>query len=233
MKAPWLGLIFLAGCAGPAVHVTNAPAAKMQGGWNLATDDTGTVSVGVAPGWHEGVDTALSGSGIDLAQGIAGSQSGQSLDPDSPGGQLANQMSAQDQQDQAAAKEALKEKGVVIQIIDSSKPIPGEARTRYYVKVDKHDANVSLNKAVDEEMDFMHGFGPNDPVKVDLPIGPAYRVDADRKTIGGDQLTHISYVAVDGKNSYHLRFVATNNPSSIQNIAKDVAETWRIKPSKD
>jgi hypothetical protein len=213
--------------------VYDAAAPTLPSGWTMAKDDTGTVSVGVANGWHEGVDTALGSSGIDLAQGIAGSESNQSLDPSNPAGQLANSMAADDAQEQAKAKAELKAKGVVIQIIDSSKPIPGEARTRYYVKVDDHDGNVSLDKAVDEEMEFLQGLGASNPVKVKLPIGPAYMINADRKTIGGDELTRISYVTVDGKKSYHLRFVATNNPTSIQQIAADVAKTLRIKPSND
>lgn len=226
-------LLALAACAKPAVHVIDAPAATLPSGWTVAKDDTGAISVGVASGWHEGVDTTLGGSGIDMAQGIAGSQSNQSLDPSNPAGQLANPMAADDAEEQAKAKAELKAKGVVIQIIDGSKPIPGEARTRYYVKVDNHDGNVSLDKAVDEEMDFLQGLGASNPVKLALPIGPAYMINADRKTMGGDQLTRISYVVVDGKKSYHLRFVATNNPTSIQQIAADVAKSLRIKPSTD
>jgi hypothetical protein len=225
--------IALAGCSKPAVHVLKASAPNLPSGWTKAVDDTGTVSVGVANGWHEGVDTPLAGSGLDLAQGIAGSASTPTTDTENPAGQLANQMAADDAKDQQEGKEALKAKGVVIQIIDASKPIPGEARTRYYVKVDKHDGNILLDGALDEEKEFLRGTGAGDPVKVDLPIGPAYRFDADRKTIGGDELTRISYVVVDGKNSYHLRFVSTNNPTSIQSIAKDVADSWRIKPSQD
>jgi hypothetical protein len=40
-------------------------------------------------------------------------------------------------------------------------------------------------------------------------------------------------VVVDGKYTYSLRFISTNNPQAIQSIADQVAQSWRIKPGKD
>lgn len=225
-------IVFLAcGCSRPAIHVKNAGPATMPGGWTTASDPDSGVSLGVAPGWHAGVDKLLDPMG--MASGAASDiQSQAAADPNNPLGQMAKQLGDMDKQQEAQALADLKAKGIVIQVLDSSRPIPGEERTRYYVKRIDHGSNYALDLATQDEEDFLRGLGADPPTPVDLPIGPAMKFTADRKTIAGDESTHISYVVVDGKYSYHLRFAATNNPTAIQSIADDAAKSWRITPSK-
>ncbi len=213
------------------MHVVAAAPAALPGGWTLASDPEDGVSVGVAPGWRQGVDRMLDSTA--LAGSVAGDASLQgNVDPNNPMAQLGAQMEANDKKREEQELAALRAKGTVINIIDGSKPTIGELRTRYYVHLKDHGGNYSLDKATADEMDHLRGTGANDPVKVNLPIGPAMKIVASRKTVGGDQEDHVSYIVVDGKNSYDLRFESTNNPDVILSIADQVAQTWRIAPSK-
>jgi hypothetical protein len=221
-------LCLLTGCSHPAVHVTQAPAPNLTGGWQTANDAEDGVSIGVAPGWREGADTVMSPMG--MAAGVADQTSGQ--DPSNPAAQLQNQLQADDKAQEQKALADLKAKGVIIQVIDGSRPTIGEERTRYYIKKVDHGGNCSLDQAAADEQEHLRGYGADPPQTVTLPIGKALKFTADSKTRGGDESTHVSYVIVDGKNAYHLRFVSTNNPQAIQSIADQVAQTLRIAPSK-
>lgn len=226
-----LVLIAGAGCSRPALHVKVAGPPVLPSGWTLATDPDSGVSLGVASGWREGVDKALDPMGA--ASGVASDVTAQqSTDPNNALGQMVSQMDQMEKEQEAKALADLKAKGIVIQVLDGSRPTIGEERTRYYVKRVDHGSNYSLDLAGQDEKDHLLGMGADSPTTVQLPIGPALKFVAERKTIAGDETNHVSYVVVDGKYSYHLRFGSTNNPSAIQSIADQVAQTWRITPSK-
>jgi hypothetical protein len=223
--APIFALALLWGCSKPAVHVTAAPSSTLADGWTLATDPQSGVSVGVAPGWRQGVD--LTTDAMGQASGIANQTS--IADPNNPMTQMQNQVNAMNKQEEDQALADLKAKGIVIQVIDGSRPIPGEERTRYYVKVVDHGGNCSLDDAVNDEKEAISGAVVQN---IQLPIGKAAKFTSDTKTIGGDEVTRVSYVVVDGHNAYSLRFISTNNPGIIQRVADQVAQTWRIQPTK-
>ncbi|HWD37667.1 MAG TPA: hypothetical protein VG944_02380 [Fimbriimonas sp.] len=232
MKAVWLivAAALVISCGKSAEHVKAAGKPTLPSGWSVADDAQDGITLGVAPGWREGADTGL--DPMEMAQGVAGDASQPSMDPDSPAGKLQADIQKQNAADEKEALANLRAKGVVIQIIDSSKPIPGEARTRYYVKKVDHGGNYALDAAKNDEIDFLGGSAESSAKKVELPIGPAYRFEIESKTRGGDELARISFVVVDGSNSYSLRFIATNNSQAIQSIADSVAHTWRITPGK-
>ena len=197
----------------------------------LADDPEDGVSVGVASGWRQGVDLMMDPKEMAQAAGVDSSNAG-AVDPNNPLQKLTSDLEQQSKQDEMQQLAGLRAKGVAIQVLDGSKQTIGELRTRYRVIVIDHGGNYDLEKATADEMDALRGDGASDPQKITLPIGPAVKIVAERKTIGGDTEDRISYVVVDGKKSYHLRFQCTNNPSAIQSIADDVAKTWRITPSK-
>jgi hypothetical protein len=132
---------------------------------------------------------------------------------------------AQDQEDKEMAK--MREDGVLINVIDSSKPTIGEARTRYYVKKKSYGGSVSLATAsADEKSTYME---PGDGTDVVLPIGKAHRFEKQLQLQDGDQQMKISYVLVDGGDAYLIRFISTNSPDVFKSIEQQVAQTFRIK----
>jgi hypothetical protein len=212
--------------------VKKAPDPVLSAGWKLVKDDETGVQIGVPSGWQVGMDSPASLTGLANSLGNASpdqtSPDLSSVPQDSALQQLQTQMAADSAKQEKEALEKLRAKGIILHVIDGSKPTVGEERTKYTVqKLDKGH-NVSLEEARDEEVEYFKGWGANPAKLVNLPIGPAYRIDADYKTRGGDEVERVSYVVVDGTNSYFLRFVSTNNPQAVLSVEKDVADSWRI-----
>jgi hypothetical protein len=170
--------------------------------------------------------TDMAGNSPDSTQNSPDSSQGSAMDAQMES--LKSQINAQSEQQAKEALAKLREKGIFLHIIDGSKPIPGEERTRYYVKKVDHNGNWSLKMACDDEVEYFKGWGADKPKLVNLPIGPVYKIAADYKTRGGDEVERIGYITVDGPATYLLRFISTNNPQAVLSIADDVAKTWRI-----
>jgi len=226
--------IGLVGChRGPELHVTAAAPAALDGGWTTASSSDNAVSVGIPPGWKAGVDTP--GSGLaDMASKLGGS-SADGQPPADPAfnaqmQDMARQMDEKDKEAEAKALAGLAKKVIVINAINGSKPTPGEDRTHFYVKVSHGSGSISKDQAIDTEKN--HYAYPPKPTEVKLPIGMALKFSADDALRDGMTLHQISYVVIDGSDYYALRFVTEEDVSAIQQIADQVANTLRIKPSK-
>lgn len=222
----------LTGCKrAPELHVTAAPPAVLEGGWLSASSPDGSVTLGIPPGWKAGVDTSA-GSLSDMMSNIGGSNTdSQPISDPALNSQLQDMAQKMEQKDKEAEQKALAklaEKGIVINAINGSKPIPGEERTHFYVKVFHSGGPISKEDAIDIEKN--HFAFPPKPTNVQLPIGAALRFAADDSLRDGMTLHQISYVVVDGSDFYTLRFITEEDATAIQQIAEAVANTFRIKP---
>ncbi len=216
------------GCkSGPVLHVKAVPQ-SVPNGWQAIEEKQQGMSIGLPAGWKPGTGMAVD---LGSALGMGADSMGQ-LDPNNPLSQMHTSMDEGINANEAKEAERLAKKGIYLSATDGSKSTIGETRTSFDVKRVNHDGPYSTADAVADELDAMRGFGPNDPKVVTLPIGSATRIDAEATTRGGDKLTHIHFVIVDGKSVYSLRFRSTNNPQAIQSVAQDVATTLRIVPSK-
>ena len=227
-----LALGALSGCHRVVeLHVTNAPPPALDAGWDLTESRDHSVSLAVPGGWRAGVDTA--GDGLaDLASKLGSSNTESQGGPDSA---MSSDMQNMAQNFENANKEAeskalaaLEKKGIVLNVINGSKPTPGEKRTRYYVLHTHASGAVSTEEATDIERNH-YAFPPR-PTTVTLPIGSALRFSADDSLNDGMTLHQISYVVIDGSDTYTLRFVTEEDGQSIQSIAEPVAKSLRIKP---
>lgn len=209
-------MIALFGCnrhQNPEVKLIDAPP-SVPAGWTVAHSLDGKVSVGVPGGWRVGVDRAMNGL-ADLTGG------------DSQVQRMAESIERQDKAQEEKELAALRAKGVLLNVIDGSKPIPGEARTHYRVIVSHADWNLSLDEAFEvEKKNYFENVKPR-PIK--LPIGDAYVTDETRNLRDGGVLTTISYLVVDGHDTYTLRFVTESDGGALKQVAAQVAPTLRVK----
>lgn len=224
MKKVAISIIAVLGSVGcreaPAHHVVTTVPNRLPSGWTLATSEDGSNSIGIAPGWRAGVDRLSDGAGIpDLGSSSPGSEMGGEL-----GAQLANM----DREAEAKALEGLRKKGILLHVLNGSKPVFDEARTRYYVIKKELSRNADWATATDWERK-RYPFPPK-PQEVELPIGKAYRFSSDDTLRNGSVRHEISYVAIEGKRMYALRFVTQEDASTIVSIADQAAKSWRIKP---
>jgi hypothetical protein len=216
------------GCkSGPVEHLKDAGPATLPGGWSSMESKEDGLSIGLPNGWKEGVGRQADLQSMGLNTDSFG---GESSDPNNPMNQMMENFNQQNALDEAKAMEALRKKGILLHAVDSSRPVIGEERTRFYVKRIEHDSPYPLEEAAADEKEHLTSEGP--AKNVQLPVGKAVQFVSNEKTRGGDEVTRVSYVLADGKLSYVIRFVATNNPSAVTSIEKQVAETFRAKPTK-
>ena len=224
----------LTGCkSGPELHVSVAAPAVLPVGWSTAQTSDSSVSVGVPGGWRVGVDTganSLADMTSDLGSPNNGTQGGDNSAFGQEMQKMAADMDAKNKQEEADGLAALTKKGVVLNVINGSKPIPGEKRTRFYVKVKHQGGSLSRDDAINIEREH-YAFKPK-MFEVTLPIGKAVKCIADNEMRDGGSLHQISYVIVDGGDIYSLRFVTEEGVETINSIADQVANSLRIKPTK-
>jgi len=115
---------------------------------------------------------------------------------------------------------------VLFKLYDNNvRALPGEAATCMFVK--KTDSSGTLE---DTAQDVKHGLGSDVEVTpISLPIGPAVQLKKVIKTVGGDEVTNIIYVLVNGEDAYKFEFQATNNAEPITSTCKPMMETVRFK----
>ena len=224
------GLMGLVGCASPGPKLIRMEAATLPADWVKAESTQDGVSIGVPQGWIPGVDPMIdpltaSSFGGGTSAGMDASSMSSQLPSDSP----LKQMAAETEKDakEFAEKETakLREKGVILYVRDSSRPIPGEERTHYTVKRTTGTALTLDDAAADVKKKLLNeGQGK----LVQLPIGPAVRFESTNTSRGGDKIHEIIYALQDGATTYNIRFVAVNNPSVLGPIADEVAKTFRI-----
>jgi hypothetical protein len=144
--------------------------------------------------------------------------------------EIADRAAASDKKDQEKAWANLESKGITLQVLNGSRPIPGEARTRYYLKHTHGDGPVYTGAAIDTEGKAW-AFPPH-PTEAKLPVGTALKFAQDEGLRDGATLHQISYVILDGADTYTLRFVTEEDGQTITSIADQVAESFRIKPPR-
>lgn len=216
-------------------HVINAPPAQLDGGWVLATSRDKTVTIGVPGGWRFGVDTTLTNipNMPDLSTLPGGGGNGQDQQGDqgfgAQVGQMAQQMQQDSQKQEEAGLEKLEKKGIILNVMNSAKPIPGEQRTRFYVLRNHGSGSTSLEDAAEAER---YHFSAEKPAPVTLPIGPAYKITKDDSLRDGMTLHQISFVVVYDEDTYDIRFETEEDAMTIQNVADQVAKSIRIVPAR-
>jgi len=224
-------VVLLAGChhaTAPALKAAVPPALGTSG-WTAASDAETGVSLGVPPGWRVGVPRAFDPASLS-GSSLAGS--GEGGDPSAPSANVAVQGMMDDMAKQSAAAEKatlakLREKeGIVLHCVDGSKPIVAEEPTRFYVRFLKDAGYGTLDEAAAEEKSQSHQDMKIE--KVSLPVGKAARLQVKGRNRIGDEECRVSYVFVDGKDAYVLRFASTNAPDAVLGIDRQVAETFRV-----
>ncbi|MGV3617666.1 MAG: hypothetical protein ACO1SV_20260 [Fimbriimonas sp.] len=218
-------LLVAAGCKSkPELHVQRAPVKPLPAGWSEAASKDGVVSLGVPSGWRFGVDRIFAMGDLQ-GMGIGeGDQTNNAVQ------QMTQQLQSQGNEEEKKKLDELFAKGIVIHVINGSKPIADEGRTKFIVHRYDGDGNWDFDAAADKE----RGAYAHKPQRQDvqLPIGKAVKLSASEELRNGSVRHRISYLAIEGKSLYVLRFATEEGKDTIASIADAVAETWRIRPSK-
>ena len=220
---PIVLLLALAGCKSkPELHPQQPVAKPLPQGWAEASSKDNAVSIGTPSGWRNGVDKmAIDLQGMGIGEG----------DHANPGvQQFAQQMDAQGQAEEKQRLDEMFEKGVLLHVISTGKPVFDETRTRYIVQRYEDGGNWDFDQAAEFERK-QYAFKPKRQ-DVTLPIGKAVKLFASEEMRNGSIMNRISFLAIDGKKLYVLRFLTQEDKSVIESIADGVAQTWRIRPSK-
>jgi len=224
----WIAFLCLSlvivGCKGGPKSVVKYPGpAAIPDGATLAESSDRTVSIMVPPGWNRGGPSSNPlGSLRDMGTDSSTSEL--------PSGtrDLANSMASQDQAAEAEEAAELEKKGILVWVNDSTKPIVGEERTHYSVKLVK-DAGASLEQAAQDAKADLIDEGA--PTYVELPIGKAARFQTKNIKVDGGELNQILYIIVNGVDIYKVRFATQNGEQAINLIEKPVIDSIRIKPA--
>jgi hypothetical protein len=209
------------GCkSAPPVHVVDAGTATLPAGWASTSSRDGKISIGVPGGWRQGADK--------MTDGLLGMMPTSDNSTTDPGmAQLQADVQKTADADEQKALAVLEQKGILIHVINGSKPIPGEARTHYSVSVKHLDHNAAWPEAIElERKEF--AFPPH-PDEVNLPVGKALKFSAKQEQRDGGVIQRVSYAVINGQTIYSLRFITEESPETILSIAEPVARTWRIK----
>ncbi|QYK54602.1 MAG: hypothetical protein KF824_06790 [Fimbriimonadaceae bacterium] len=105
------------------------------------------------------------------------------------------------------------------------KPIPGEPSTGLTVNVETKGGGADLEGEFKKLTD---GIMNEETAKLDLAIGPVYEIKSRTKMVTGDEVWRIHYLICDGEKVYHLEFTTTNGADAINQIAPNVAGSFRV-----
>lgn len=125
-------------------------------------------------------------------------------------------------------EDLMKKRGFVILAWNGVRPTMGEERPEISVQLVADAPDLGLDSAAKRLTEKAPG--QVDIQKMTLPIGEAVSVKTRFKTIGGDEVSEIRYIVMDGTDEYVLRLVATNGAEMIEPYAEKVAQSLRIKP---
>jgi hypothetical protein len=222
----FVAVSIIAGCAmmKPALHVTAAPSKPLATGWSQAESKDGEVSVGVPNGWRFGADRTLQSLGGLQNMGLS---DGDMNNPQVQ--QLAQELQKNGDEEEKQELERLYQKGIVIHVINGSRPIADEMRTKYVVHRYDLNGNWDWDSAADFERK-QYAFKP-DRKEVKLPIGKALRLEKSEELRNGSMRHRISFLAIEGSRLYVLRFVTQESRETIATIADEVAKTLRVQPA--
>lgn len=233
---PWwfsLALLPLVGCeTNLEAHLKDPGPAQLQPNWQLAQNKEEGVSLAYPPGWKFGVGTS---AGIFATFSDAANQgsNGQPQQPASPQDQqVAKQFEDLANQERQEEADTLRSQhGIILQVVNNQElQFPWMQQTRVFVKKIDSSHNASLDEATQNEVKFLGGEAK--PEQVTLPIGKAMRLTGVTQEPHNQTVHRISYVMVDGHNTYILRFLGAKSAAEVEAIEKPVAESLRIKPPK-
>jgi len=202
-----LAALAIAGCKhGSAPKYTNAPL-KLPDAWKNHDSTKANFSMAGPPNWKLMPASAM--PQISLGGDATGVEPPEPPDVISP-----------------AEQERQDKNGVLLKLYDNNvRALPGEAPTAVFVK--KIDSSGTLE---DTAQDVKHDLGSDtEMTPVSLPIGNAVKLKKTTKTVGGDEVTDIVYVLVNGDDAYKFVFEATNNFDSITRDSQPMMETVRFK----
>ena len=214
-------IVVFSGCKhGPLVVTKDPGPAQLPQGATLAESSDRTASLVVPNGWRRGGPDSLSAPSLgDMMGSMGGSGSSD----------LQNGIASSEQAGDAQMAADLEKKGVLIWINDSSKPIPGEERTHFSVKLLKGERKT-LEEAVEDAKGDLINEAP--PTYVELPIGKVGRLQAKNTKIDGGELNQVLYLIVNGSDVYKIRFATQNGDTVIPQVEDQVMQSLRIKPAK-
>lgn len=222
----FLGVSVLSGCKStPAIHVSTAPAV-VPAGWASASSRDGSTSVGIPGGWRAGVDKTTDNISDMVSGAVSGSQPATD-DANNPANQMMVDLERRDRENEQKELAAMEKRGILVNVINGSRPIPGEARTHYYIRRTHRDGNVTWDEAKEIEQSPL-ALRPK-PTEVKLPIGKALKFETRDEMRDGGVVFQISYVVIEGKDTYALHFITEESKETISTIAEQVAQTWRVK----
>ena len=209
---------------GPVVVTKDPGPAQALPGGAIAQSADGEVSIMIYPGWKRGGPYSGNMPSLSDLGALGGGSTDVNSDLTNP-----SQPVAPSTQVDVETEADLAKKGIAIWVNDSSRPIPGEERTSYRIKVNTDGPKSLEDAAADVKQDLLN----EGPVQyVELPIGKAARYEAKTTKIDGGELYQIVYVLVNGDKWYTVKFTTQNAPSTVQNVEKAVIDSLRIKPAK-
>jgi hypothetical protein len=125
----------------------------------------------------------------------------------------------------APAKDSATAGAAITLINPSYRPIPGETGTMILVKKETEGGNASLPGEGGESAAAIPRSKHSD---VTLPCGPAVEITSSVKTKTGDSSHQIMFVMVNGKDVYRLHLLTANDVAVIKDIARPIADTFRV-----
>jgi hypothetical protein len=125
----------------------------------------------------------------------------------------------------APAKDSATAGASLTLINPSYRPIPGETGTQILIKKETEGGNASLAGEAGESAAAIPRSNHSD---VTLPCGPAVEITSSVKTKTGDSSHQIMYVMVNGKDVYRIHLLTANDVSVIKDIARPIADTFRV-----
>jgi hypothetical protein len=220
-----VAVLTVAGCAKPVKSdLISAPVPALQSGWTQR-DTRGALTLAAPSDWilsRNHVST-LGLSVQDLQGSLATANQNATSDSQSP---AAAPAAPPDTVDDSDLENQNSKSEVLVLYSKNVKPIPGEEMTRMYVK------KVSVSGTADAMAKHFAGDMNGTATKISLPIGSAQTWKGDTTTRGGDVISDIGYLIVNGDEAYEFVFETSNHEGNIDQVADSIMQTVRLKPAK-
>ena len=206
--------VTLAGCKkGPQTVLAKAPPPTIPAGWTVHDVADGGFTIAAPDNFKTdpGLGMEIVAPTAAESYGFADTERSSELADESEPGKLS---------------EAQKAKGYVLILYDrSTRPIPGEERTKIEIK--KESSSGTLKETADEVARTLGSGAQRRTVK--MPYGDVEEIIVQSRTVGGDEEKEIFYIICNGDDMFKIRMNSTNSPAAFDTIAIPVVETFRLK----
>lgn len=217
--------LFVAGCAKPVKSdLVNAPPPALQSGW-VTRETRGALTLAAPGDWILSRSHVSSLGGVNL-QDLQGSMANATQNSSSDAPSTTAAAEPPDAVDSGDLDDQNSNSEVLVLYDKNVKPIPGEVMTRMFVK--KTAASGSLDDMAKHFAKDMNG----NAIKVNLPIGPAETWKGDTTTRGGDVISDVGYLLINGEEAYEFVFETSNHEANLDEVADPIMQTVRLKPGK-